>query len=276
MPTGSLGKRTPEPPLLAAMSPPGPRPPTLSLALRPRCRAAGAVMTTAAMPLVAVLSLRTTVSAVPVALISAAFIIIPLWHSPPRLRADFPERGELSWGALPPGDPWQCLETFWVSESDRGLWALPCRGWESGRTPCDASGSPQQGTIWSRVEMGCWLAGEAGPGSTVLSGHLGRTSGLLLSFATSCCVLMVHFMCQSARVLGGPVADRLCFWACPEEVKIRSSGLSGGGGLASGWQRTGRSALLDTHLLPLDMASLVLSPPGLGLQLANPGSAQSA
>lgn len=194
----------------------------------------------------------------------------------PRLRADFPERGELSWGALPPGDPWQCLETFWVSESDRGLWALPCRGWESGRTPCDASGSPQQGTIWSRVEMGCWLAGEAGPGSLVLSGHLGRTSGLLLSFATSCCVLMVHFMCQSARVLGGPVADRLCFWACPEEVKIRSSGLSGGGGLASGWQRTGRSALLDTHLLPLDMASLVLSPPGLGLQLANPGSAQSA
>ena len=28
----------------------------------------------------------------------------------------------------------------------------------------------------------------------------------------------------------------------------------------SGWQRTGRSALLDTHLLPLDTASLVLSP----------------
>ena len=38
----------------------------------------------------------------------------------PRLRAGFPERGELSWGALPPGDPWQCLEAFWASELDRG------------------------------------------------------------------------------------------------------------------------------------------------------------
>lgn len=101
MPTGSLGKRTPEPPLLAAMSPRGPRPPTLSLAPRPQCRAAGAVMTTAAMPLVAVLSLRTTVSAVPVALISAAFIIIPLWHSPPGC-VPTSQREESSAGALCP------------------------------------------------------------------------------------------------------------------------------------------------------------------------------
>lgn len=38
----------------------------------------------------------------------------------PRLRAGFPERGELSWGTLPPGEPWQCLETSWASELDRG------------------------------------------------------------------------------------------------------------------------------------------------------------
>ena len=152
-PTGSLGKRTPEPPLPAAMSLRGPHPPTLSLAPRPRCRAAGAVITTTAMPLVAVLVserlfLRSPLHLlVPLSIYQCCFHYYPSLAFTPRLRADFPERGELSWGALPPGDPWQCLETFWVSESDRGLWALPCRGWESGRTPCDASGSPQQGAI---------------------------------------------------------------------------------------------------------------------------------
>lgn len=79
---GSLGQRTPEPPLLAATSPRGPHPLMLSLAPRARCGAVGAAITTAAMPLITVLSLKMTVSRVPVAFIRAAFIIIFLWRSP--------------------------------------------------------------------------------------------------------------------------------------------------------------------------------------------------
>lgn len=136
--TGSSGQRTPEPPLPAATSPCGPRPPTLSLAPRPWCRAVGAAITTMAMPVVTVLILQTTVSPVPVAVISAAFIIIPLWRSPQGC-VPASQREESSAGALCPlgnlGSVWRHPgPPSWIG----GLRALSCRGWGSAWMSCDA------------------------------------------------------------------------------------------------------------------------------------------
>lgn len=137
-PMGSLGQRTPEPPLPVATSPRGPCPPMLSLVPRPRCRAVGTAITTAAMPLVMVLILQTTVSPVPVAFLSAAFIIIPLWRSPQGCVLAS-QREESSAGALCPrgtlGSAWRHSgPPSWIG----GLRALSCRGWGSGWMSCDA------------------------------------------------------------------------------------------------------------------------------------------
>lgn len=115
-----------------------PSSPMLSLAPRPRCRAVGAAITTAAMPLVMVLILQTTVSPVPVAFLSAAFIIIPLWRSPQGCVLAS-QREESSAGALCPrgtlGSAWRHSgPPSWIG----GLRALSCRGWGRGWMSCDA------------------------------------------------------------------------------------------------------------------------------------------